>query len=45
MAEATPGEEGKKYLDLDEGTRDEIIRYIFARQRKVLRNEKTEEAV
>lgn len=31
-----------KYVDLDEGTRDKIIRYIFSRQRKLLRTDKTE---
>ncbi|OGP21362.1 MAG: hypothetical protein A2054_08200 [Deltaproteobacteria bacterium GWA2_55_10] len=29
-----------KYTDLDETTRDKIIKYIFARQRKLLRTEK-----
>lgn len=27
-----------KYLDMDEAVRDKIIRYIFSRQRKILRN-------
>ncbi len=30
-----------KYVGMDEATRDKIIRYVFARQRKVLRTEKT----
>lgn len=29
-----------KFVNLDEGTRDKIIRYIFAKQRKTLRTEK-----
>jgi len=29
-----------RYTDLDETTRDKIIKYIFARQRKLLRTEK-----
>jgi len=29
-----------KYVDMDETTRDKIIKYIFAKQRKVLRTEK-----
>lgn len=29
-----------KYLDMDEPTRDKIIRYIFAKQRKLLRDDK-----
>lgn len=29
-----------KYLDMDEATRDKIIRYIFAKQRKLLRDDK-----
>jgi len=29
-----------KYLDIDETVRDKIIKYIFSRQRKVLRHEK-----
>lgn len=29
-----------KYVDMDEATRDKIIRYIFAKQRKLLRTEK-----
>lgn len=29
-----------KYVDMDELTRDKIIKYIFAKQRKVLRTEK-----
>ena len=29
-----------KYTDMDETTRDKIIRYIFAKQRRLLRNEK-----
>ena len=29
-----------KYLDMDESTRDKIIRYIFARQREMLRIDK-----
>ena len=32
-----------KYVDMDETTRDKIIRYIFAKQRKLLRGEKTAE--
>lgn len=32
-----------KYIDMDEHTRDKIIRYIFAKQRKLLRNEKAPE--
>lgn len=32
-----------KYVDMDETTRDKIIRYIFAKQRKLLRGEKTTE--
>lgn len=32
-----------KYLDLDEATRDKIIRYIFAKQRKDLRKTKGKE--
>ena len=31
-----------KFVDLDEGTRDKIIRYIFAKQRKTLRTEREE---
>lgn len=29
-----------KYIDMDETTRDKIIKYIFAKQRRVLRTEK-----
>lgn len=29
-----------KYVDMDETTRDKIIKYIFAKQRKLLRSEK-----
>lgn len=29
-----------KYVDMDETTRDKIIKYVFAKQRKVLRTEK-----
>lgn len=29
-----------KYLDMDESTRDKIIKYIFAKQRKMLRTDK-----
>ncbi|MEK7773438.1 MAG: PilZ domain-containing protein [Deltaproteobacteria bacterium] len=29
-----------RYVDMDEATRDKIIRYVFARQRKLLRTEK-----
>lgn len=29
-----------RFLDMDEATRDKIIKYIFAKQRKLLRNEK-----
>lgn len=32
-----------KFLDMDEATRDKIIRYIFARQRKLLRTGKDED--
>ncbi|MBI1911692.1 MAG: PilZ domain-containing protein [Deltaproteobacteria bacterium] len=31
-----------KYVDMDETTRDKIIRYIFAKQRKLLRTESKE---
>ena len=30
-----------KYVDMDETTRDKIIKYIFAKQRRVLRTEKS----
>lgn len=30
-----------KFIDLDEATREKIIKYIFVRQRQVLRHEKT----
>lgn len=30
-----------KYVGMDEATRDKIIRYVFARQRKMLRTEKS----
>lgn len=41
-----PGGEGGyeiavKYVDMDETTRDKIIRYVFARQRRLLRFEKS----
>lgn len=29
-----------KYVDMDESTRDKIIKYVFAKQRKLLRTEK-----
>ncbi len=32
-----------KYLDMDEPTRDKIIKYIFAKQRQLLRGDKTTE--
>ncbi len=31
-----------KYIDMEEATRDKIIRYIFAKQRKLLRTEKSD---
>ncbi|MBI5902815.1 MAG: PilZ domain-containing protein, partial [Deltaproteobacteria bacterium] len=30
-----------KYVGMDEATRDKIIRYVFARQRKMLRTDKS----
>jgi len=44
VVRAVRGSDGRnevavKYLDMDESTRDKIIRYIFAKQRKMLRSE------
>ncbi|MBI5809655.1 MAG: PilZ domain-containing protein [Deltaproteobacteria bacterium] len=32
-----------KYVNMDEGTREKIIKYIFAKQRKLLRHDKADE--
>ena len=45
VVRAAPASDGRnevavKYLDMDESTRDKIIRYIFAKQRKMLRSDK-----
>ena len=45
VVRAAPASDGRneiavKYLDMDEPTRDKIIRYIFAKQRKMLRSDK-----
>lgn len=48
VVRSIPTDDGKfeiavKYVDMDETTRDKIIRYIFAKQRKLLRGEKAPE--